>query len=326
MSDDDYPGLGLTAWAHPDADLALLDDGPGADKAKELMSRLFDARLLGDAPGHPPKPVFGTCRICARDADLTFEHIPPRSAGNATRARAMSVEDMLVRGADIDFPSNGWTGSQRGAGMHVLCGGCNNGCGLRLVPEYTALALTMIDAMSRQVTTGPDGKPAIAANIDLSLPDFALGNVARQAVAMLLGVSGGAAVSRLHPELARLVLGEQVDPPPGVRLGLALAGYRRVRYAAPTAVGQDDGVTVFAEVAAAPFRWTLSWTGTGLADPLGTTDVTDWLAIPLDQRQPVQVALAVGMIIGSTPGDSRDQATILRERAAHEARAGTPPR
>jgi len=312
------PPLPLEAWVHPDVDPALLS-GPAVEEGKRLLGRLLDPDLLGLSPGLPDTPVYGTCRICTTDQTMTFEHIPPRSASNDQRAKAIPVHDMLTREADIDFPRNGWTPSQRGAGAYVLCADCNNHCGRLLVPEYSALALTVGQTVSGAITTGPDGMPSLPRTIDLNLTDFALGNVARQAVAMLLGVSGGAAVARLHPELPRLVRGEQAELPDSLVLGLALAGGSRIRHTSPHLLAGEHGTQVGIEVAAAPFRWTLSWTGQYLVPAKDTTDVTEWLRHPIDERREAQVELLVGMIIGATPGDDRDAASILQGRYTPDA-------
>jgi hypothetical protein len=83
--------------------------------------------------------------------------------------------------------------------------------------------------------------------------------------------------------------------------------------APPHAVLQAGWASVFVEVAVPPFRWTLSWPGEHLALPDGVADVTDWLALPLDETTDAQVTLKVGMVVGAAPGDMRDLAAIERD-------------
>ncbi len=300
-------------YAHPEADLRELEAHPARGSVLDLIARLADPDLLGVEPGYPNRRVTGTCRICCQLRLLTFEHLPPRAAGNSVRARGAPAARML-QDETIEFPSNGWTDAQRGVGAHVLCGPCNSHCGLHLVPEYAVLANVVTDALPQLAVYDPEKGLGLPGTVDLSLPGFALGNVARQAIAMLLGASGGAAVARLYPELPRLVAGEMLEKPPGVRLGLALCpDGGRIRLAPPHAVLQPGSASMFVEVAAPPFRWTLSWPGEHLVLPDGVTDVTDWLALSLDETTDIQVALKVGMVVGAAPGDTRDLAAIEAE-------------
>lgn len=300
-------------YGHPDADPRDANDGPGPATARGLLARLCDPDLLGGAPGLPSAPVTGDCRLCALTAALSYEHIPPGAAGNRTRARGVSSWTMLDAGS-AGFPSSGWTPAQRGTGAHVLCEPCNNRCGADLINEYVAFAAAMTDLIGRAAVRGSEDQVGFPSTIDTTIPGYAVGNVARQALAMLLAVSGGAAVTRLHPELLPLVRGDTTDVPSAVRLGGALApNTGRVRLSPPHAMFAPGLATVFCEVAAPPLRWTLSWTGEGLSMPERVLDVTDWLAVPLDQPHDVQAALPLGMVDGPAPGDTRTATDIERQ-------------
>ena len=303
------------AYTAPGVDLSMFPPLALAE-AHEQMSRLTDPDLIGKAPGLPQRKVDGTCRICAQDDTLTFEHIPPQATGNKTRARVMRSADMLDRGLDADFPRSGHSQAQRGSGAHVLCKACNeNGAaGKHLVKEYAELTKAFTDNLLTACIPLRDGTLGLPKTLDITLHGYALGRAARQALIMLMAVSGGAAVTRLHPALRDIAAGKDLQPPPGIRLGLALA-LGRDRFGPPHLLAGPGGVQVFIEVAAPPCRWTLSWAAEHLVAPEGTADVTDWLGLGFNDGPTVMVTLPVGMIIGAAPGDTRDHATIMRERS-----------
>lgn len=65
----------------------------------------------------------GTCHICNNVGDLTFEHVPPKSAFN-------KASDLLSYG--FDSKTNAWVPSKAnpyGVGEYTLCAKCNNDTG-----------------------------------------------------------------------------------------------------------------------------------------------------------------------------------------------------
>jgi len=71
---------------------------PSADRLEEFQTLIEDAANFaqlvsgseiysGSSLGYPTRKAEGHCRLCGRYGDLTFEHIPPRSAANSTRWR-----------------------------------------------------------------------------------------------------------------------------------------------------------------------------------------------------------------------------------------------
>jgi len=301
------------AFAAPGADPAALNETAGGRRARRLMASLYEPYLLGRSPGLPARKVSGACRLCGLDGELTFEHLPPSSAGNDRRAKGVSSWTMLEAGT-ADFPRSGWVPSQRGVGAYVTCADCNNRFGRRHVTEYATLAQVAGDLLLGAVTVTEDS-PGVPGTIDMNMNGFGLGLVARQSLAMLVAVSGGAALTKIHPDVRDYLLhGGPV--PTGLRLGLALALGNNIRLSPPVAASSEEGVCVFVEVAAEPFRWTLSWEDEHLVAPSGTADVTAWLALAEDVAKDASVSLPVGMIIGPSPGDTRDAASIAAQRAA----------
>jgi hypothetical protein len=65
------------------------------------------------------------CRVCRREeANLSYEHVPPRSAFNDEPTTVYGLQDWLERGDDEGM--RGGRIEQRGAGGRVLCERCNN--------------------------------------------------------------------------------------------------------------------------------------------------------------------------------------------------------
>src|SRR4051794_4140109 len=78
----------------------------------------------------------GRCRLCGRAIELSFEHVPPRAAGNAGSAWTYGLESWLGRDRDTGRPAGRATIQQRGSGVYTLCRGCNERAGSRYIPEF----------------------------------------------------------------------------------------------------------------------------------------------------------------------------------------------
>jgi 5-methylcytosine-specific restriction endonuclease McrA len=69
--------------------------------------------------------VDGTCHICGNIGPLTFEHLPPESAGNDGPVRVLQGLEIEAAGHDPRLGRK----HQKGAGASTLCGSCNNKTG-----------------------------------------------------------------------------------------------------------------------------------------------------------------------------------------------------
>ncbi len=77
----------------------------------------------------------GICALCGKYFDdLSFEHIPPRSAFNKLSARAFSGED-FIGSTDVPWELKHlpYDDLQRGTGKYSLCNTCNNFTGVLYV-------------------------------------------------------------------------------------------------------------------------------------------------------------------------------------------------
>jgi hypothetical protein len=86
----------------------------------------------------PDDPEDARCRVCGREESLSFEHVPPQSAGNAERAWMYGMDNWLRRDTNTGKPSGRARIQQRGSGAYSLCGQCNARAGALYVPDFLA--------------------------------------------------------------------------------------------------------------------------------------------------------------------------------------------
>lgn len=307
---DAQPPVQWDVIAAPEVDLDDEVNARLAARAHELLQPLYDRELLGPDPGLPRQPHVGACRLCAQVTDLTFEHIPPKAAGNTARRRGVDAATAFEQEHPAAFPRTGWFPSQRGVGAAVLCGPCNSWCGTHLVPSYAELANDVVQTVADSVLER-DGVVYVPGRIQLDLPDYRLGAVSRQAVVMLLAASGGAALVRRWPILEHIVRGSQDPLPDDLMLGLSLVFGPRARLVPPSGVsGPGEAMSVLVEAAFMPFAWTLT-IGDGRPEPVGH-DVRDWLQHPIDAAVSATIELPTGTVQTAGPGDYRDERSISR--------------
>lgn len=93
--------------------------------------------------------VYGYCAICGKYRELTFEHIPPKGAGNNSPSKIYALNDLLPANgriipslAHIDTINAKYIDSQKGLGRKSLCAKCNNDTGSWYGDEYNAISNT----------------------------------------------------------------------------------------------------------------------------------------------------------------------------------------
>lgn len=83
----------------------------------------------------------GVCRLCKKTTDLSFEHIPPKVAFNATtKYRTLPFIEYVQNSTNPDFKPSGKL-MQGGIGEYCLCPKCNSFLGNQYVPAYYRIAL-----------------------------------------------------------------------------------------------------------------------------------------------------------------------------------------
>jgi hypothetical protein len=141
------------------------------------------------------KKVNGICRICGQQKELSFEHIPPKSAFNDRRYIELKFEDMIGLGPDdiIKGPIH-----QGGIGKHTLCGKCNNDTGSWYGGRFVDWCYQGMDILRRS-----GGNPTLI-YINYLYPL----SIIKQIVTMFFSVNGDT-FCKANPELVRFVLDKE---------------------------------------------------------------------------------------------------------------------
>jgi len=258
------------------------------------------------------KKVFGTCRLCGKDGELSFEHVPPQSAFNRATVIEYALESWVTK-REVK-------GRQRqgGIGEHTLCEQCNNDTGSWYAAEYVRWAKTAFDILSfiRRGRNRFAGKDKVVVTLKNVYPLRFLKQVITCLVSVA-GVSPGAEFAQNHPQLAEFILDRyQIDLPPNysVYLGLYQSSILRrspLSVKAPVVYGKDESGhilpdtirvgegSVFSEMAHPPFLAAMTY-GTSFASG---TDITYFKNHEYDQQVDVELPLTIGRGPTPYPGD-----------------------
>ncbi len=139
--------------------------------------------------------VNGTCHICGRKGELSFEHVPPRAAFNDRRVISATFEQTINLGPDEEVKG---TIKQRGAGGYTLCPKCNNDTGTWYAKDFVGWCYQGMEILIRA-----KGKPSLI-YMHYVLPL----RVIKQIVAMFLSVNS-ASFGQANPELVCFVLNKE---------------------------------------------------------------------------------------------------------------------
>lgn len=263
----------------------------------------------------PSKKHTGPCRICGQIAELTEEHIPPRSAFNKERG-VLSMGDELLKDGLITEQSEG-THIQGGLSGYMLCASCNNFTGTRWGREYqewvqrAARCISHIhgNQLSLEEIDALDGHNPI----DVTLRGIYPARFIRQVISMMLCISGGPDLSIRYPDLRELALGgapRQLPDPLKIYLDL---------YAGPTArfAGGQFGQGVIRNDV---IRWILQLSFRPLSivvildgppDPSLGCDITWFTECDLDQCENIEFTeLIIGFGHSAAPTDFRTRGQL----------------
>lgn len=88
------------------------------------------------------KKHVGTCALCKKWVDLTFEHIPPRAAFNSAPAKPITGEKIIGDNDRMPWDMTGlkYSNQQQGMGKFSLCAECNNNTGTWYANDYITVA------------------------------------------------------------------------------------------------------------------------------------------------------------------------------------------
>lgn len=182
------------------------------------------------------KKIIGVCRVCARNAQLTFEHVPPKSAFNNHKFFYTTNVHPLLEKKDAktfdeltSFDKNTAKKNQGGIGIHSLCGLCNNLFGTYYVRAYKEWITQSMEFFKLES--------------ELERSKFVVKiqplNVLKQIIAMFFSIN--TKLSKLYPELKSYLLNKETNTlPEGIRVFVYYNFIGEVRYEPFTVVGKFD--------------------------------------------------------------------------------------
>jgi hypothetical protein len=299
--------------------------------AEELVGRARHrvAQILGPPPpgGRIPaqRGSVGTCHVCGQVAPLTFEHMPPRAAGNSRPRRAVVLETSLAQPVG-EFPSRGWTSMQRGVGVYGTCERCNTFSGADYVPAYLNFVSAVVNGVADWAERAERaGESLTPEKLRMSISPLHTGAIVRQVLFMLLTGSGSDGLGERYPVLREIVLHKSTLPLPSemaLRLTLLATDRSRVHPVVAElnlATGQERALV---EVAFTPFGWLLE-----IGDPSDrpAVDVSRWTQVPPDEEQRIELLATVGSVVTAIPADYRHRWEIPDHEVAEADQEAAPP-
>lgn len=278
-----------------------------------------------DAKTTSEDPDDDRCRVCLRRSDLSFEHLPPRGAGNDDAAWMWGLDNWLGRDPVSGRPAGRARIQQRGSGARSLCRKCNERAGERYVPELLewtdraraglANASPPLDALDREL---------VPAYVTTTFEQVRPARFLKQVVTMLLALGSGGFAAR-HLDLCSFAQDpEWVGLPKRYQFYLALYAGPMARYNGGAARLREDGKGGFIndfvlELAFPPFAYVLS-----IDEQLPaaeTVNVSGFADLGINQRADIEMTLQVGFGHTILPLDYRPRAKLDADRAENEAAA-----
>lgn len=258
------------------------------------------------------RPAEAACRICGSRDDLSREHIPPRSSGNAQVRRSYSILDWL----DMDSidETRGGRIEQGGTFGFVLCRSCNSRTG-RNATEFSSWVAVASQLIAEQLPSIEEfDSRSEATLVTVRLPDRQPGRFSRQVMAMMVGLAAEWPVTSLHPELRGVMLdGESSALPLELSLGLGLCAGPWARYSGPSLIVSLDTSSWrwIVSLGHPPFAFELVLARSdGEHPPSAMCEIGNFLAVDEPQTGEVELELLVGFTHTPFPGDWRTRGQV----------------
>lgn len=250
------------------------------------------------------KKKVGHCSICGEFGQLSFEHVPPRSAFNKA-----SVVEYLLDDAIYKTGAKGKT-KQKGIGYYTLCEKCNNNTGSWYGNEYARWTRTAFEIMrqwqQKDVNQGT-----------VTLFEVYPLRFIKQVVTCffsVIGYYGQAKFAQRNPGLVSFVLDkEEQTLPAGSSFFMNLyslsakqpTALRQYPVAAKINVVYDKFGNirpveghVFQEIAHPPFQLAM----TGDQSFFGATEITHFSSFGYDEKKDINLRLRIASSSSHLPG------------------------
>lgn len=193
--------------------------------------------------------ISGICRLCGENKELSFEHIPPRSAFNSrTSYREVTFDEWANVDNPFDYKPKGKV-IQGGTGFHALCRDCNSFLGREYVTAYQRWANIFMEASLAQTEV-----------IELSVLAIQPLRILKQIIAMLVCINDKWYLKE-YPDLAEFLKNPDSNKlPDNYRLFLYIKGAGNFRFKSHSTVSDPAyGILNMTELAFAPFGYILTF-------------------------------------------------------------------
>ncbi len=173
------------------------------------------------------------CSLCGTFCELSFEHIPPKSAFNKnTRYKIVAYEEVLKQENILEAKFKSKI-EQGGIGYYSLCRQCNNFLGLNYVNAYTAYSNSFIEFVKKKQFD----------YFQLTMHEFEAAKVLKQIASMFISLNTWS-FSESHYELRNFILNPNIqDLPSKYRFFNYLKGEGDIRNARVSVIGDLNSAT-----------------------------------------------------------------------------------
>jgi hypothetical protein len=178
----------------------------------------------------------GKCHICGNVGQLSYEHVPPASAFNKTKARLINATEILGRNDKLPWDIEGVKviEQQRGRGGYTLCEACNNFTGHTYAKEYVHMVQLATDGShSRYIRDGTA--------MEIALDEVYPLRFAKQVLTMFASTNGPGFFDA-QPELRRLVMDKNAT-------GIDKNKYALYVYYMTEGLGRNTGIAAWGDFA-----------------------------------------------------------------------------
>jgi hypothetical protein len=251
----------------------------------------------------------GVCHICRSDGELSFEHVPPRSAFNDKPVILRIGRDAIEPNLDNLTPARGRI-SRKGAGDYTLCPRCNNVTGGWYGSAYAEWAY-----QGMRLIEHAEKAPSLYHIFRL----FPL-RVIKQIFCMFFS-RNSPNFSEAHEDLVRFVLNKDHKyADRSLRVFVYFNAALLLRHSGITAQinSASGGPNIFSEVAFPPFGYILTVDGKALDDRLA--EISFFSRYSYNQWTDVALRLPVFHPCTAFPGDFRSRDEVLADSAAYRKR------
>lgn len=226
------------------------------------------------------KTRIGICRACSKKTELTFEHIPPKSAFNNNRFYYTTNVHPLFEKKDAktfeeltSFDKSKAKKNQGGIGVYSLCGMCNNFFGTWYVRAYK-------DWINQSFTFFNKENEVDRDNFNVKIQPL---NVFKQILSMFFSINK--TLAKQFPELKLFLLKKENNVlPDGIRLFIYYNFEGVVRYEPDCFVGnfsQNNEIIHASEITFPPIGYVLVLNGQNVDNRL--TEITYFAKFELNE-------------------------------------------